>query len=274
MRTPEQNSLKCSLSVVELEVVADARPDLSLIPPARLGLFVAECRRMVGLSTVEVANALSGKMSSQEVRLLEAGRLQPTELQVRALGELLHLPLERVVPLRVRLVVDPEQGQMVSGGTVATFVPHADVDELLLSYLACVTVCRHLRPGTYIAPRADDLEVLSIVLEETVSWVRQRIAVLCRQERDELRIRTRAMAHQSALPGLGLFVAFTAVGGLLLVDAESVAAMPLPFRSLGGRSSAVPTMSPPAAGTASADDETEPCVVVSLADRARSSDDT
>jgi hypothetical protein len=227
----------------------------------------------MGLSTAEVANALSGELSSQEVRLLEAGRLRPTELQVRALAELLHLPLERVVPLRVRLVVDPDQGQMVSGGTVATFVPHAEVDEILLSYLGCVTVCRQLRPGTYIAPRADDLEVLSIVMEETVSWVRQRLVILCRQERDELRMRTRAMSQQSALPGLGLFVAFTPVGGLLLVDVESVAAMPLPIKPIVGARASTASNSSNAslrdAGSAPGD-ETELCEVVSLADRARS----
>ncbi len=197
------------------------RQDLSLITPSRLGPFLGEARRMIGLSLVDLVGAIDGLLTQHELRLLESGRLCPTDEQVRALAVVLHLPLEKVVPGRVRLIVDVAQGQMVTSGTVVTFVPQAEPDDVLLNYLACIATCRRTRPGTYVAPRLDDLEVLGVALDETSMWVRQRLAVLSREERDRIRVRARSVTQRSMLPSLGLFVAYTSVGALLLVDAEA-----------------------------------------------------
>ncbi len=246
--------------MVELVGVIDVSQDLSLIPPARFGLFMGEARRMLGMSHADLAAALSDILSVVELRLLETGRFHPTESQVRRIALCLGMTLEQSVQARVRLVVDSEQGQMVTGGTVATFVPHAATDDVLLSYLSCVTMCRRVRPGSYISPRTDDLEVLAVALDQSPMWVRQRLIVLARQERDRIRIRVRTVERQSAIPGLGLFVAFTTVGALLLVDADAIATMPLP---------SLATKQPPTDPLI----DTPECNVVQLADRLRSPDD-
>lgn len=243
--------------MVETNGVLDVTRDLTLIPPARLGPFLAESRRMLGLTIPDVVDALSGIIGRRELRMLETGRLCPTEAQVRGLAGLLHLPLERVVPGRVRLIVDANQGQMVTGEVVATFVPHQSVNEVLIAYLSCMTICRGTRPGTYVAPRADDVEVLSIALDESAPWVKQRLLVLSRQERDRIRLRVRTISQQSSLPSLGIFVAFTQVGALILVDADAVSGMPFPLPSF----SAAPMKGQP--GDV-AYDEPEPCPVVPI----------
>ncbi len=201
--------------------VHDSMIDLGLIPPARLGPFVEMARKQIGLSREALAGGSGGRLSLQDVALIESGRLVCGETQITALQEQLGVPFASVVPRRARLSIDTMQGRMVVGGRVAQVIPNADDTELLLRYLALVYLCRRARPGAFIVPRSDDLDVLSELLSEPQHVLRQRLAYLCHHERDTLRVAVRQASHRRSLPGLGLLVGMHRRGALVLVDPET-----------------------------------------------------
>jgi hypothetical protein len=196
--------------------------ELGLIPPARLGPFVGLARRTVGLSAEELANQSDGRLTAQDVKLLERGRLVCSEVQLEAIEQLLGMSFGEHVPTRTRLVVDPLQGRMVLGGSVAEVVPDPTGEELLMRYLMLVYLCRKARPGSFIVPRAEDVTLLADVLERRPAEVRQALARLVREERDGLRVGVQQLSNRRFIPGLGLLVGAHHRGGLLLVEAESL----------------------------------------------------
>jgi hypothetical protein len=178
-------------------------------------------RKQVGMSREALADASDGRLSVRDVSLLEHGRLVCREGQLSAIQELLGVPFAKVVPLRARLIIDPQQGRMVLGGRIAEVVPNASDKELLIRYLALVYLCRRARPGSFVVPRADDLDVLSELLGDTTQIIRQQLAQLCYQERDVLRVAVRGAAQRRSVPGLGLLVGVHRRGALVLVDPET-----------------------------------------------------
>jgi hypothetical protein len=200
--------------------------DLGLIPPARLGPFVGLARRSLGLSADELAQQSDGRLSARDVKLLERGRLACDEEQLGALEQLLGVTFETTAPIRTRLIVDPTQGRLVLGGAVTEMVPDASDEELLVRYLMLVYLCRKVRPGSFIVPRADDIALLADVLRKRPVEVRQSLARLPREERDALRTGVRRLSRRRLLPGLGLFVGACHDGALLLVDADETGTAP------------------------------------------------
>jgi Helix-turn-helix domain len=195
--------------------------DLGLVPPARLGPFVEMARRQLGMSREEVAAASTGRLSVQDLTLLERGRLVCREPHLGALQDLLGLPFAHVVPNRTRLIIDPMQGRLVIGGNVAEVLPDATDDELLVRYLSLVYLCRRARPGTYVVPRADDVETLADVLDSPTARIRQQLARLPYEQKDVLRLCVRNASGRRLLPGLGLFVGVHRRGALVMVDPET-----------------------------------------------------
>jgi hypothetical protein len=182
--------------VADIPVVSDVLTDLGLIPPARLGPFVAMARQQIGMSREQLAAASQGRLTLRDVSLLERGRLVCREAQLSAIQELLGVPFGKVVPLRARLIIDPMQCRMVLGGHIAEVVPNASDSELLLRYLALVYLCRRARPGSFVVPRSDDLEVLSELLGHSTESIRQELAHLCHHERDVLRLAVRSASQR------------------------------------------------------------------------------
>jgi hypothetical protein len=200
--------------------------DLGLIPPARLGPFVGLARRSLGLSADDLARQSDGRLSVRDVKLLERGRLACDEEQLDAIEQLLGVSFGTAAPSRTRLIVDPTQGRLVVGGAVTEMVPDASDEELLVRYLMLVYICRKVRPGSFIVPRADDVGVLAGVLGKRPADVRQSLARLPREERDALRSGVRQLSRRRLLPGLGLFVGARHDGALLLVETDEVNTMP------------------------------------------------
>jgi hypothetical protein len=173
------------------------------------------------MSAEELASRSAGRLTARDVKLLERGRLVCNEPQLDAIEQLLGMSFGGETPARTRLIVDPTQGRMVLGGTVAEVVPDPSGDDLLLRYLMLVYLCRKARPGSFIVPRAEDVVLLADVLERRPAEVRQGLARLIRDQRDELRVGVRQLSSRRFIPGLGLLVGAHHRGGILLVEAES-----------------------------------------------------
>jgi hypothetical protein len=207
--------------VVDGRFVPRSIADFGLIPPARLGSFVAEARQQIGMSREAVALSSGGRLSVTDVTMLERGRLVCGENQLCAIEDVLGLRFGQTAPSRTRLVVDSEQGRLVLGGKVASFVPECSSDEILLRYLTLIYLCRRARPGTYIVPRSDDIQTLAQLLDLPELEIRQSLARLPYLERDVLRVAVRTASKRRVLPGLGLFVGLHQRGALLLVDPDT-----------------------------------------------------
>jgi hypothetical protein len=221
-----------------------------LIPPARFGPFVEASRHQLGMSMQYLADRSGGELLVNDIKLIETGRLACSEAQLRVIRLELGLPLTAMVPARLRLQIDPAQGRLVVGGTVAQVMPDCSPDALILRYLSLVYLCRGVRPGVFMVPRSDDVDVLSEALVATSAEVRQLLAQVTREQRDELRVAVRSHASKLVIPGLGLFVGKLAQGGLLLVDHETI------IGRVGGPS--------PAEHTNTRREGDEECVVVQL----------
>ncbi len=195
--------------------------DLGLVPPARLGPFVEMARREMGMSREDIADASDGRLTVQDLTLLERGRLVCREQQLGALQAVLGVPFAQTVPTRTRLIVDPNQGRLVIGGRIAEVLPDTTDDELMLRYLVLVYLCRRARPGTYVVPRADDVETLAQVMDQSTSRIRQQLARLPNEQKDVLRVAVNNVSGRRMIPGLGLFVGVHQRGALVMVDPDT-----------------------------------------------------
>jgi transcriptional regulator with XRE-family HTH domain len=213
--------------VVEVCVVTTLANDLGLIPPARLGPMLMQARMARSIGVSDLAQQLSAEFSPQEIRLLESGRLAATDTQLRSIFGVLGIEIDELIPTRVRLEIDRSQGRLVAGSSVTRVLPNATDAELLARYLSIIYSLRRVRPGTFLVPRTDDLEVFAEAFDQTAANVRLQLEHLMRHERDHLRLGVRALAGRAVLPGLGLFVGMTAIGALLLVEAQPVSAQPV-----------------------------------------------
>jgi hypothetical protein len=188
--------------------------------------MAAQARAAWGMSPADVSKATGGVVSIADLRLLEAGRLSLTEEQATALFSVLAIATEDLAPVRVRLEIDTTQGRLVAGGSVARMLPDATEHEILTRYLCLIYALRRTRPGTFVVPRADDLEVLGEAVGRPPEEVRLRLEHLMRHRRDDLRVGVRSLIGRAALPGLGLLVGVTSLGALLLVEAQPLGAAP------------------------------------------------
>ena len=214
-------SLKRPQRVADTRGVSTKIADLGLIPPARLGTFVAEVRRQSGLTREAASLSSGGRLSVTDLSMIERGRLICRESQLGAIEDVFGLRFGQAAPTRTRLIIDAGQGRLVMGGQVAQVMPDCSDDELLLRYLTLVYLCRRARPGTYVVPRSDDVDTLALVLDRPTVDIRQSLARLPHTERDVLRVAVRTASTRRLLPGLGLFVGMHARGALLMVDPET-----------------------------------------------------
>jgi hypothetical protein len=206
----------------------DASDDLSLVPPRRLGLLVASARTRQELSMDQVASRSGGRLSVHDVRLLEAGRLALEDADIRLLAELLGLPLGRIVPERSKLVIDRTEGRIISGDSVGRFVPMATPEEIAVRYLALIRALRVGMPGAERSPivpmRTDDLTVLAEALGRSEVAVRELLNHALATGQITIGDMSRRSVRRPFMPGLGILVALTSLGGLLLVPSHAAAA--------------------------------------------------
>jgi hypothetical protein len=217
----------------------DASDDLSLVPPRRLGVLVAAARTRQDLTIDQVARRSSGRLSTHDVRLLEAGRLALEDADVRLLAELLGLPLGRLVPERSKLVIDRTEGRIICGDSVGRFVPMASPEEIAVRYLALIRALRVGMPGAERSPvvpmRTDDLAVLAEALGRSEVAVRDLLNHALATGQVTIGDMSRRSVRRPLMPGLGILVALTSLGGLLLVPSHAaMAAEPTVVASRSG----------------------------------------
>jgi hypothetical protein len=157
----------------------------------------------------------------EDLSTIESGE---RDLDDRALTEVLnvyHVDAEELVPARARLVIDLDEHVVAAGGerrSLAGRGPTADA--VLGSYLSLVYTLRRAETGAALVLREDDLDVLARALEMTKPAVAARLHALMREPAGEVRRRSRLLRGRVLVPLAGVVVAATAVGALLLVQAD------------------------------------------------------
>ena len=188
-----------------------------LVPPRRLGELLAHRRAEMHQSIAEIEHRSLGRFSAGDLALFEAGEASPTDEQLRHLAVIYGLDLSAITPQRAFLELDLTEGLVSIGGEEERFAPEQDDREILLRYLAIVYRMRAINPGVVVPARNDDLATLALVFSTTPAEMRATLESLMLGERSELRRRHADLKRRVVVPGIGVLVALTTVGGLLLV---------------------------------------------------------
>ena len=205
--------------MLQLATSQDA-PDaaIGLVPPRRLAHLVLRARAASGLSRTEVAARSAGRLSADDLAAIEQGERPLRDGELRFLAALFGVTVAQLVPRRVELVLDHHNGRIGSAGRWGYLSPLADESEILRRYLALVYVLRGVKPGRFIVPRAADLVVLGKVTGDKTEDVRLRLERCIRSERNALAALAMGFGRRVMVPGLGVMVAETANGDLVLTD--------------------------------------------------------
>ncbi|RMH74918.1 MAG: hypothetical protein D6683_12115 [Actinomyces sp.] len=194
----------------------------TLVPPRRLGRALRTRRENAGASLAAIA-ARSGRLGVGDLADIEAGRRTVDDELATHLLEIYGVTGADLLPSRTRLVIDLDEGLIriydatapvppAGVGPVATL---SDPDETLARYLALVWRLRGVEPGTEIALRSLDVQVLADALAASPAEIERRLHALAGTDRS---LRTsRRLRRRLLLPAVGVVVAATAAGVLLLV---------------------------------------------------------
>lgn len=188
-----------------------------LVPPRRFGELLVQRRTASGLSSSDIERAAMGRFSAGELLMFESGQIAPDDEQLRQLARLYSLDLSSISPQRAVLELDLREGLVQIGHEAERFSPDQDDREILLRYLALVYRMRSINPGVAIPAREGDLATLADVFSTSQSEIRSTLESLMLAERPEIGRRMSDLRRRLIVPGLGVLVALTTVGGLLLV---------------------------------------------------------
>jgi hypothetical protein len=192
-----------------------SEPDLSLVPPNRLGALLSASRAELGLSIEEFAATRAPEFGPEELRNIELGRKALDDDQINRLMRLYGAGAGSVVPERSELVVDLSEQAVAAGGQVRPLPADASVDEVLGRYLSLLYLLRGMEPGRTLTLRSRDLAVLAGALERSITEVEQRLAELMGPAVVPWFQRLR---HRLAVPAAGVAVGLSTVGGLLVIQ--------------------------------------------------------
>ncbi len=210
-----------------------------LVPPRRLGELLTHRRAEMRQPIAELEHRSHGRFSAGDLALFEAGGASPTDEQLRHLAGIYGLDLTAITPQRAFLELDLSEGLVSIGSEEERFAPEQDDREILLRYLAIVYRMRAINPGVVVPARNDDLATLALVFSTTPAEMRSTLESLMLGERSELRRRHADLKRRVVVPGLGVLVALTTVGGLLLVRHSAGAPQPLNTTTNPANSAAV-----------------------------------
>ncbi len=199
-----------------------------LVPPRRLGELLTRRRAEMGRPLAEIERQAHGRFSAGDLALFESGAASPTDEQLRHLAGLYGVDLAAIAPQRAVLELDLTECLVSIGNEEERFSPDEDDREILLRYLAIVYRMRAINPGVVVPARNDDLAMLAMVFSTTPSEMRATLETLMLGERVDLRNRHADLKRRVIVPGLGVLVALTTVGGLLLVRPTSGSHTPTP----------------------------------------------
>lgn len=196
----------------------DLPPEL-LLPPKRLGSLLAEARLSGGYSLVEAADALGTNWSPVELLEVETGRRPVLDPDLEQLTELYGIATTSLIPERSRLVIDLDERVLGVGGQQVVLGGDVVQDrEVLGQYLAMVYTMRDLRPGLSVPLREPDLEVLSSALERPTDELEAELRQMMVDAGAVVEPKMHRLRGRVLIPAIGLIVAATTAGVLLLVN--------------------------------------------------------
>jgi hypothetical protein len=190
-----------------------------LVPPVRLGGLLRDTRVGRGVSLDQLAS--QSFFTTADLVAVESGERALTD---RELGEILsvyHVEAEQLLPERTELRIDLGERTIAVGGhrsSVAGRAPTAD--EVLVSYLSLVYTLRNTKPGHQIVLRAADVDVLAQALDLARPTVTARLHSLMAEPSGAVHRRARVLRGRVLVPLAGVVVAVTALGTLMLVQAD------------------------------------------------------
>lgn len=190
-------------------------PPSSLVPPRRLGALLSERRRRDRRSLEDVA--ASSPFTAAELVELEAGDRRLDDVVVTALLAAYDVEPDALVPSRVELVVDVDEGRIVAGSRSRS-VDAPTADEVLASYLSLVWTMRDAEPGAPLVLRDADVDVLSRALGLPRTVVADRLHGLMAEPAGDVHHRVGGLRGRVLVPLVGAVVAVTAIGTLVLVS--------------------------------------------------------
>lgn len=203
-------------------------PDV-LVPPKRLGTLLAQARLAGGYSLIEAADALGEGWTNLELLEVETGRRPVLDPDLEVLTELYGIDTTSLIPERSELVIDLDEGvlgvgphRMALGAETAPVDAAAQHEQVLSQYLAMVYSMRDLRPGTNLTLRTPDLDVLATALSSPSERIEDELRAMMR-DAGIVEPRMRRLRGRVLIPAIGVVVAATTAGMLLLVSKDSTA---------------------------------------------------
>jgi len=194
--------------------------ELSLVPSWRLGALLSRERVQAGRTVDQVA-AGSSRWDAADLLAIEAGERDLTDGDILEAVTLYGADPDQLLPDRHELVVDLDQHELAAAGHTQPLAGAAPTaDEVLASYLSLVYTLRATEPGTAVALRQADLDVLARALALAAPDVEHRLRHLMADPQAEVRHRSGLLRARVLVPAAGVLVALC-VGGALVVSSRS-----------------------------------------------------
>jgi hypothetical protein len=190
----------------------------TLVPPVRLSSLLMHARVESNLSFEGMEAKAGGRFSVGDLRLLESGTVAVSDEDIEAAAALYGLDLTQSTRGPAELVIDRSEGLLAIGKQERTFTPGVDDHEIMVRYLSLVYRLRNSSPGQILPARTGDLDVLAQVFSSTPEQVRLALEDLMLHHASDLRERHSILKRRFAIPAIGVLVALTAAGGLLLTS--------------------------------------------------------
>jgi len=192
---------------------------LALVPPRRLGGLLHDTRVARGVNVHTLAS--QSFFTPEDLAAIENGERNLDDRELTEVLDVYHVDPDELVPTRAMLVIDLDEQVVVAGGEARSLAGRAPTaDEVLASYLSLVYTLRHAEPGSELVLREDDLDVLARVLHLAKPAVTSRLHALMSEPAGEVHRRSRLLRGRVLVPLAGVVVAATAVGALLMVQAD------------------------------------------------------
>ncbi len=199
-----------------------------LVPPRRLGRLLAEARLERGLTVADVCEEVGGAIDDVELLEIETGRRPIEDTDLKSLAELYGLTTSSMVPARSRLVIDLDEGVIEADGSTTELAGEAQRQDVLAKYLALVYSMRGKEPGSTLTLRIADLDVLAAALDSDRRTIEDELVALMVVTPEPVKKRFRLLRGRTVVPVVGVLVASTAAGALVLTDAKDSSAAEAP----------------------------------------------
>lgn len=182
-----------------------------------------------GLTVTDVCAEIGGALDDIELLEIETGRRPIEDQDLKTLAQLYGLTTSSMVPSRSQLVIDLDEGIIEADGTTADLTDESQRNDVLTKYLALVYSMREKEPGTALTLRIADLDVLAEALDSDRRTIEDELVSLMVVTPEPVKKRFRLLRGRTVVPVVGVLVASTTAGALVLTDVkDSSAAEPPP----------------------------------------------